>query len=96
MLGHLSFGVSDLDRAAAFYDRILAPLDLSVSGQIQGVSALARQAAATSWLCSPGLSKRSFRGPAFIWPSTHQAARRWMAFTPRRSRPAAPIAGHPD
>ena len=26
MLGHLSFGVSDLDRAAAFYDRILAPL----------------------------------------------------------------------
>ncbi len=26
MLSHLSFGVSDLDRAAAFYDRILAPL----------------------------------------------------------------------
>jgi catechol 2,3-dioxygenase-like lactoylglutathione lyase family enzyme len=26
MLGHLSFGVNDLDRAAAFYDRILAPL----------------------------------------------------------------------
>jgi catechol 2,3-dioxygenase-like lactoylglutathione lyase family enzyme len=26
MLGHLSFGVEDLDRAAAFYDRILAPL----------------------------------------------------------------------
>src|SRR5450631_2904611 len=26
MLGHLSFGVDDIDRAAAFYDRILAPL----------------------------------------------------------------------
>ena len=26
MLGHLSFGVNDLDRAASFYDRILAPL----------------------------------------------------------------------
>jgi catechol 2,3-dioxygenase-like lactoylglutathione lyase family enzyme len=26
MLGHLSFGVHDLARAAAFYDRILAPL----------------------------------------------------------------------
>jgi catechol 2,3-dioxygenase-like lactoylglutathione lyase family enzyme len=26
MLGHLSFGVNDLDRAATFYDRILAPL----------------------------------------------------------------------
>lgn len=26
MLGHLSFGVNDLDRAAAFYDQILAPL----------------------------------------------------------------------
>ena len=24
MLGHVSFGVNDLDRAAAFYDRILA------------------------------------------------------------------------
>ncbi|HZZ37098.1 MAG TPA: VOC family protein [Caulobacteraceae bacterium] len=26
MLGHISFGVADLDRAAAFYDAILAPL----------------------------------------------------------------------
>lgn len=26
MLGHLSFGVDNLDRAAAFYDAILAPL----------------------------------------------------------------------
>jgi hypothetical protein len=26
VLGHLSFGVNDLDRAATFYDRILAPL----------------------------------------------------------------------
>lgn len=26
MLGHLSFGVKDLDRAAAFYDAALAPL----------------------------------------------------------------------
>jgi catechol 2,3-dioxygenase-like lactoylglutathione lyase family enzyme len=26
MLGHLSFGVNDIDRAATFYDRILAPL----------------------------------------------------------------------
>jgi catechol 2,3-dioxygenase-like lactoylglutathione lyase family enzyme len=26
MLGHLSFGVDDLDRAARFYDQILAPL----------------------------------------------------------------------
>ena len=26
MLGHLSFGVSDLARSAEFYDRILAPL----------------------------------------------------------------------
>jgi catechol 2,3-dioxygenase-like lactoylglutathione lyase family enzyme len=26
MLGHLSFGVGDLDRAAQFYDEILAPL----------------------------------------------------------------------
>jgi catechol 2,3-dioxygenase-like lactoylglutathione lyase family enzyme len=26
MLGHLSFGVNDLERAAAFYDRVLAPL----------------------------------------------------------------------
>ena len=26
MLGHLSFGVDNLDRAARFYDRILAPL----------------------------------------------------------------------
>ena len=26
MLGHLSFGVNDLERAAAFYDAVLAPL----------------------------------------------------------------------
>jgi catechol 2,3-dioxygenase-like lactoylglutathione lyase family enzyme len=26
MLGHMPFGVNDLDRAASFYDRILAPL----------------------------------------------------------------------
>jgi catechol 2,3-dioxygenase-like lactoylglutathione lyase family enzyme len=26
MLGHLSFGVNDLDRAVDFYDKILAPL----------------------------------------------------------------------
>ena len=26
MLGHLSFGVSDLARAVAFYDRVLAPI----------------------------------------------------------------------
>jgi catechol 2,3-dioxygenase-like lactoylglutathione lyase family enzyme len=26
MLGHVSFGVEDLERAARFYDRILAPL----------------------------------------------------------------------
>jgi len=28
MLGHLSFGVSDLDRAIAFYDAALGPLGL--------------------------------------------------------------------
>ena len=26
ILGHLSFGINDIDRAAAFYDLILAPL----------------------------------------------------------------------
>jgi catechol 2,3-dioxygenase-like lactoylglutathione lyase family enzyme len=26
LLGHLSFGVNDLDRASAFYERVLAPL----------------------------------------------------------------------
>jgi catechol 2,3-dioxygenase-like lactoylglutathione lyase family enzyme len=29
MLGHLSFGVADLDRAARFYDAALAPLGLT-------------------------------------------------------------------
>ena len=29
MLGHLSFGVSDLDRAIAFYDAALGPLGLT-------------------------------------------------------------------
>jgi catechol 2,3-dioxygenase-like lactoylglutathione lyase family enzyme len=29
MLGHLSFGVSDLERAVAFYDAALAPLGLT-------------------------------------------------------------------
>ena len=29
MLGHLSFGVSDLERAVAFYDATLAPLGLT-------------------------------------------------------------------
>src|SRR5215813_11911665 len=29
MLGHLSFGVSDLERAMAFYDAALAPLGLT-------------------------------------------------------------------
>lgn len=29
MLGHLSFGVRDLDRAAAFYDEVLRPLGYS-------------------------------------------------------------------
>jgi len=29
MLGHLSFGVSDLDRAITFYDAALAPLGLA-------------------------------------------------------------------
>jgi catechol 2,3-dioxygenase-like lactoylglutathione lyase family enzyme len=28
MLGHISFGVSDLDRAVAFYDAVLVPLGL--------------------------------------------------------------------
>lgn len=29
MLGHVSFGVADLDRAIAFYDAVLAPLGLT-------------------------------------------------------------------
>ena len=29
MLGHLSFGVSDLERAIVFYDAVLAPLGLT-------------------------------------------------------------------
>jgi len=29
MLGHISFGISDLDRAIAFYDAVLAPLGLT-------------------------------------------------------------------
>jgi catechol 2,3-dioxygenase-like lactoylglutathione lyase family enzyme len=29
MLGHLSFGVSDLERSVAFYDPALAPLGLT-------------------------------------------------------------------
>jgi len=29
MLGHLSFGVTDLERAVAFYDAALAPLELT-------------------------------------------------------------------
>lgn len=29
MLGHISFGVSDLDRAIAFYDATLAPIGLT-------------------------------------------------------------------
>jgi len=29
MLGHVSFGVSDLDRATAFYDAALAPLGMT-------------------------------------------------------------------
>jgi catechol 2,3-dioxygenase-like lactoylglutathione lyase family enzyme len=29
MLGHVSFGISDLDRAIAFYDAALAPLGLT-------------------------------------------------------------------
>jgi len=28
MLGHISFGVADLDRAIAFYDAVLAPIGL--------------------------------------------------------------------
>jgi len=38
MLGHLSFGVEDLERAARFYDRILAPLGFErVWGNERGV-----------------------------------------------------------
>jgi catechol 2,3-dioxygenase-like lactoylglutathione lyase family enzyme len=29
MLGHLSFGVADIERATAFYDAVLAPLGLT-------------------------------------------------------------------
>jgi catechol 2,3-dioxygenase-like lactoylglutathione lyase family enzyme len=31
MLGHLSFGVRDLERATKFYDGILAPLDAALN-----------------------------------------------------------------
>jgi catechol 2,3-dioxygenase-like lactoylglutathione lyase family enzyme len=66
MLGHLSFGVDDIDRAAAFYDRILAPLGFVRVWTNRKASALARKAAATSWLCSRGRRKRPLRDRAFI------------------------------
>jgi catechol 2,3-dioxygenase-like lactoylglutathione lyase family enzyme len=38
VLGHLSFGVKDLDRAAMFYDAVLAPLGVvRVWGSAKGV-----------------------------------------------------------
>ena len=55
MLHHISFGVSDIERSAAFYDAVLAPLgyirvwhDLSLARPTKP-SATAFLAVATSW-----------------------------------------------
>jgi catechol 2,3-dioxygenase-like lactoylglutathione lyase family enzyme len=75
MLGHLSFGVNDLDRAATFYDQILAPLGfVRVWANPRGVG-FGPKARETDWLFSPSLSKSLLQGRAFIWPSTRRAAR---------------------
>ena len=49
MLGHLSFGVHDLARSAAFYDAILAPLDNATMAALNAkVSAEGQEPAAVA------------------------------------------------
>src|SRR5229473_1360787 len=73
MLGHLSFGVNDLDRAASFYDRILAPLGyVRVWANPNGVG-FGEKGGADKLALSPKPGQATAPGPgfhlAFIAPS---------------------------
>jgi len=76
MHGHLSFGVSNLDRAIAFYDAALAPL---------GFTRVWTKTDAAGYGLGRGdvlaLKKRSAAAPPgsdSIWPSTRHLTRRLM------------------
>ena len=68
MLGHLSFGVSDLERAIVFYDAVLAPLGLTrvwTNTDAAGYGPPGRG----DLLALKKRSAASPPGPGFIWPS---------------------------
>ena len=87
MLGHLSFGVSELARSAEFYDRILGPLGyVRVWSNPRGVGFGEKGGGekGISWRCSHNPSGLSLRLLVSISPSRRRAARRWMRSMPRR------------
>jgi hypothetical protein len=95
MLGHLSFGVNDLDRAASFYDRILAPLGyVRVWANPNGVG-FGEKGGGTSSPSFQSPGKQLLQGRAFTLPSLRRAAKRSMLFTPQLSRQAPRIAAPP-
>jgi catechol 2,3-dioxygenase-like lactoylglutathione lyase family enzyme len=91
MLGHVSFGVSDLERAIAFYDAALAPLGLTRSGQSRTPLGMARPEEETFSLSSSNDLGLGRPARAFILLSTPGRTLRSTLFIPRPCEPAGPI-----
>src|SRR6516225_11815902 len=84
MLGHLSFGVADLERAIAFYEAALAPLGLHESGQRRTRRVSACPEAVTFSHSSSNQPRFGLRAPVFILPSTLRRTPRSSLSIPKR------------
>jgi len=90
MIGHVSVGVTDLERSRRFYDAALGPLGLvrilDFEGRGSDYGAMAPRSASNSQL---PLRRQCYRYWECTSASVHQAAMRSALSTPRRSKSAA-------
>ena len=90
MIGHVSVGVTDLERSRRFYDAALGPLGLvrilDFEGRGSDYGAMAPRSASNSQL---PLRRQCYRYWECTSASVHQVATRSALFTPRRSKLAA-------
>jgi catechol 2,3-dioxygenase-like lactoylglutathione lyase family enzyme len=83
VLGHISFGVADLERSIAFYDAALAPLGLTrVWTNPNGAGYGYRGKGDLLALKKQSEAVRP-PGPGFIWPSTRGRTPPWIHSIPQ-------------
>ena len=93
MLGHLSFGVADLERSIAVYDAALAPLGLT---RVWTKSSAAGYGfPGTGDLLALKVQSSPVRPPAlaFIWPLTPRRMLWWTPSILKHCEPAEPTTG---